>query len=282
MSKRVVFINDFRVYNKRYRNLTMKHFREIGYEVLNLGLFDTPFRTIVSALFERHVVSSNMKSNLFLLLFFWRKNVCIINGLGKFKYKKIFRFILIVLFFLNWRTKILFQNYLDYRYFKIYAKNKKFELIYGSGASKRIISSCDNTFVVCRPGKFNYVKEDIYNASRSLNRRFNLVGMELSNEYVNGVGYVPQNKIFAFGSVLFVPSGYGEGIPHVLVDAIFSDCKVLITKQQILSYGLSNMYNIIKIYSNKYLLCKFKDSAKSLVSVTQVNNKILNSLLDSE
>jgi len=279
---RVVFLNDKKIYNERYRRSTIDFFNQSGFETLSLGIFENPFKVIFIILFSKNIISSNMKSNILLLLFFFKKKVCIINGLGRHRYNKFFRFALICLLKLNYKSSIIFQNYADLRYFSHFVKSNRFILVHGSGATKRSVSKCNNVFVVCREGKFNYVKKDIYNASCSLNKRFKLVGMDLSNEYVNGVGYVNQSNIFTHGSVLYVPDGYGEGIPHVLVDAIFSECSILISKRQLISYGFYKMAVVTKVYEDKYLLCNFTNDIKKFISPSVVNKKIYKALFSNE
>ena len=51
-------------------------------------------------------------------------------------------------------------------------------------------------------------------------------------------GYVSQEKIFDYSNVLLIPDGYGEGIPHVLVDAIVSGIKIMVAEKMYRACGL--------------------------------------------
>ena len=57
------------------------------------------------------------------------------------------------------------------------------------------------------------------------------------NPIFTGIGYVPQEDIFKKANTFFQPMGYGEGVPHSLVDAIVSGMNVIINKKDFIGYG---------------------------------------------
>ena len=84
------------------------------------------------------------------------------------------------------------------------------------------------------------------------------------------VGYVEQNNILKYSNSIFVADGYGEGIPHNLVDAIVSGADIYLSKKNFINFGFykhieKKEYVItgdwIKITKNQKLveLCKIKN-----------------------
>ena len=51
-------------------------------------------------------------------------------------------------------------------------------------------------------------------------------------------GYVEGADIFSKGSIFLQPTGYGEGFPHTLADAIVSDMGIYISNKEYIRYGL--------------------------------------------
>ena len=54
-------------------------------------------------------------------------------------------------------------------------------------------------------------------------------------------GYVAAEKIFAGGGIFLQPSGYGEGFPHTLADALVSGMEIWISDREFLRYGLGRL-----------------------------------------
>jgi hypothetical protein len=194
------------------------------------------------------IIGSNLKTNLVILLFFWKKKIIIINGLGRFRRSKLLRLFLIFLIKYQFRNnKIFIQNYADYRYFR--SKNLKSTQVHwlpGSGGVKRQLgSTTSNVAVITResklPTQINSLK-DFARSDREL-RRLAIVGVEyteassLSDFRFDFMGYVSQNDILSFSNNLLVPDGYGEGIPHTLVDALSSGARIFLSKRNYIGYG---------------------------------------------
>ena len=122
---KIIFVNDKAKYNLRYRSDLMKQFSKI-YSITSLGLFDSAWaflNTLVKLLLCKNTVliSSNLKSNLVVLMFLWKKKVIIINGLGRYRESKLLRSLIIILVKLQFHNILIFvQNYADYRYFQKY------------------------------------------------------------------------------------------------------------------------------------------------------------------
>jgi hypothetical protein len=55
------------------------------------------------------------------------------------------------------------------------------------------------------------------------------------------VGYVDSTKIFNNSGIFLQPTGYGEGFPHSLADAIVSGMEVWISDIEYLRYGLGRL-----------------------------------------
>ena len=68
---------------------------------------------------------------------------------------------------------------------------------------------------------------------------------------MRNIGYVDQSKIMSFAKGFLVPYGYGEGIPHSLVDAIISGADIYLTKKNFISYGFYRYARYQKIFDTE-------------------------------
>ncbi|GEK73664.1 hypothetical protein HHA04nite_22080 [Halomonas halophila] len=102
--------------------------------------------------------------------------------------------------------------------------------------------------------------------------REGLAGRLLNNGRVDvvEVGFVPQDEIFYLGNVFVQPSGYGEGFPHTLADALVSDMRVIIDKGEYLKYGLWKMDCDAKMIAQGWLEVVAGSEAREKVSAKAV------------
>lgn len=250
MSK-VLLVNDKNILNKRYRSGLMRGFDFENIDYTSIGTFDTPFSFILkmSEAYSKSwiILSSNLKTNLIILLMYKLKKVIIFNGLGRYRKVRFFRKILLLLLKLNRKHTHIFQNYSDFRFFSRFSKTE-ISWVPGSGGTFRQSGKNDGFIVVTRSDKLKLVSSSIieFALSSSPKPKFFIVGCpeDTTKKYLgsyknfDAIGYVPQSDIFKSSNCFFQPSGYGEGVPHTLVDAIVSGLKVVVCKKDFVSFGL--------------------------------------------
>lgn len=291
--KRVVLLNDKELYNKRYRYPLIKELQRQGFQTTSIGLFDG-LRSFVNGLLalitERAWVSSNLKTNIVALLFFWTRGTIILNGLGRWRDKNLFRLLLCLLFFINWRKRILIQNYADYRYFSIFTPLRTFHWLPGSGGSTRSHQpdSPDHFLLVTRATKLPVVEASVEKFLEEFPSAKLLIAGCTSDEItpnlynrknVIGKGYVAQDKLFHGVTELFVPLGYGEGIPHVLVDALCSKVSVVITPMQYRQYGLFKVGGLQVFRRGNYVVIKAGDACHTRLGTNAISKQIIDAVI---
>lgn len=246
-------LNDKAEYNVNYRSGLMAELDSRGLKFKSIGLFDSVFSffyyIIALIILDRFFISSNMRSNIMFMLFFWRKGLVIVNGMGRNRTSRFFRFCINLFFVINVKKKIVFQNYADYRYFSFISK-RKYYWVPGSGGNKRPLGKSENIVIVSRDSKLPLIASSINIAFSLVDRKSQVVLVGCSkmivkdyfhDKKVSGTGIIPQNEIFSEGYRFFQPSGYGEGIPHTLVDAICSGMQVYIYKNDYIKFGLHRL-----------------------------------------
>jgi len=274
-----------------------------GCGVVSIGLFDdyaSFFAFIKSLLCPSVIVSSNLRSNIFFLLFPFKKGVIILNGLGRYRDIGFFRKMLIMLLRLNLRSKyVIVQNYADWRYMKRYvAKSENLMWFPGSGGSKRSVKKNDYSFfVVQRKEKFKCVVDDLIEfACLGHVRKINVVGcntqelqlfIDSENVSFSAVGYQDQDEIFYFGVNFIQPYGYGEGFPHTLADAILSGLNVYISSKLYVQLGLYKMdsISIDERYGSEWIKIQYGEKAKNIVGFSGANKfyySVINKLFEPE
>lgn len=248
----IFFINDKTEYNLKYRSNLMNKLSS-DYKVTTWGLFDSPIKslkTLLGLLFLKYtlIVSSNLRTNLFILLIVWKRKIVIINGLGRHRKSKLLRAVILFLINKQFRNNAIFiQNYADYRFFSKFSKGSS-EIIWmpGSGGVERQISSASGSIsVITRDEKIPTQLASIQDFLSKLPTQISLVLIGIKNDNVlnlknipfSSVGYVAQSKILKYSDSVLVPEGYGEGIPHIMVDAIMSNAKVYTSKRNFTQYG---------------------------------------------
>lgn len=244
-------INDTVALNNNYREKLIEELNNSISKVVCIGLFDkisvSKILTISSFfLTTTFVISSNLRSNIFSMIFFWTKGLVILNGMGRHRNRKFFRFVLFMLFYFNWRKGIAIQSYADYRYFMRYSGRKYF-WVPGSGGNIKSKGEIPNMVSIQRDTKINLVSQSLsLIASYYPNRTMFIIGCQNNHSLflqsnIQSVGYVNSNDIFLNGGIFIQPSGYGEGFPHTLADAIVSGLVVYIDSKEYIRYGLNKL-----------------------------------------
>jgi hypothetical protein len=247
--QKIIMVNDTVSINRNYREKLYKRLCVEFKNVSNIGLFDDKFIskfkfTLLTTMPSVFIISSNLKSNIFSLIHFWTKGVVILNGMGRYRYSKILRIILIILFKINFKKIFIIQSYADYRYFNRHL-SKNFHWIPGSGGVCKKIGPLQDILAVQRDDKLNLTGQNLLELSRHVGRKINIVGCT-KNTLKNFpgfsfVGRVNPKDIFLSGGTFVQPKGYGEGFPHTLADAIVSDMKIYINSNEYVRYGLHKL-----------------------------------------
>ena len=266
-----VLVNDKDIYNGRYRGPLIECLEKSGATYQSIGLFDgfgSFLMFIAKSCGSSTIISSNLKSNIIFMVFFWKSGVVILNGLGRYKRQPAIRKLIVFLIWINQRKALCVQNYLDYRYFRRYLSNNNLVWVPGSGGKKRSFGSndADSIVVVSRDSKISLVSESISDYAALIPLKVvKLVGCSESSfrdcgfdrSRVFCVGYVKQDNLFDNGGTFFQPSGYGEGIPHSLVDALISGMPVVLHIRQIIEYGFYKFNWTYERNGNPYVLLDY-------------------------
>jgi hypothetical protein len=247
MIKSVDFLNDSPGLNNLYRASLMDRFIKSDYTVRSFGIF---FLNGLRSIFQTDnvIISSNLKCNLIVFFFRRKKAIVIINGMGRLRQNKIFRWLIINLIKARGDNIVIFiQNYADFRYFSRFAKSKVYWCP-GSGGVRREVRDREKTITISRPGKFELVAESISKFVSRTGFEVDVVGCDdifIQNVHcskkIKGLGYLDQSEIFMTAKYVFQPSGYGEGIPHSVVDALCSNLTVIMERRQFIQFGLGKI-----------------------------------------
>lgn len=259
---KLLFVNDRRVYNSRYRSGLIDILTSHRCDVCSVGVFDSLLKVCFLLLYnrKRHIVSSNLKSNLLVsLLSPKNRSLIIVNGLGRWRQLRIARTLMLYLL-VHRNAALIFQNYADYRFTRLHFKTARIHWVCGSGGSVRKVSTTGaDFFCVSRNEKLNTVIESLIcfiNVFECSN--INVVGVDrvdadtlnlVTGTELSLVGYVRQENILNHGASFVQLSGYGEGFPHSLADALVTGLPVVIEKSQFVCFGLNKIgfvYDILR------------------------------------
>ena len=286
----IVFINDKSVFNYLYRADLIK-LLEINKseKIISIGIMDGA-KAILKIIWFVSVLrlpyfSSNLRSNIFCLIFIFRNGVVLFNGLGRYRKSYLFRSLLILL--LNFRkSSSIFQNYADFRYFRRFSKSTSY-WVPGSGGKVRAISKLNAFTVISRPDKLLALSVSLRSFIDDFDcERLSIVGcttsdvksLDFAADYLSAVGKVPQDDIFSFGNKFVQLSGYGEGIPHSLVDGIVSGLDVYLGRRDFVRYGLYKLGFEFKPVSTSWGILVCVPQARFSVSIDAVNAMYLSVL----
>jgi len=289
MNSRYFILNDKKKYNDLYRSGLLTFFEKHDLCVSSRGFFDSPF-SIIKLIFDvmlysNFSISSNLRTNVIFLCLFWKKGLVIVNGLGRYKNSCGFRLFISLLFSINPRKKVVFQNFLDFRYFRRYFKLKNIVWIPGSGGVKRKIGSSDNVVLVSRDDKVSFAVSSIKSfLKKRENVTLDIVGCKdellikelFINYNTNFLGYVAQDNLFVSGKFFLQPTGYGEGVPHSLVDALVSGMNVFIQQNLFIEFGLHVIGFEYNYHSGGWVEVLNNDSVAKKIGSNSITNKYLN------
>jgi hypothetical protein len=252
----VLILNDDAALNLRYRKALMSALIQEGHSVQSSGIFlagRPDLATLARLVFRWRapVVSSNLRANLVAMAAFWTSGLVILNGMGRFRKRPALRRLLLVLAKVNLRKAIAFQSYADYRYFHRFGGPKRKYWVAGSGGTARIIGPVGQLVAVQRNDKLSLVAKSLADLRHAwpTQSMLTIVGCtaDASKGELAGLagvtfaGTLPQEQIFSHGDTFVQPQGYGEGIPHTLVDALCSGMTVLIPNAEYLRCGLHRL-----------------------------------------
>lgn len=249
---KVVFLNDYTILNERYRADLIKSTAS-KFDTVSLGFIDRPFLFMlifIENLFccKNIIVSSNLRANLVSLLILRGRRILILNGMGRYRDSFRFRKFFLMLVNVNPNVRLCVQNFSDFRYIRRFSSAQKIEWVVGSGGSVRLHSKSKGVLLVQRDEKIALVSKSVLDfcSGGSFVGPFRIVGCQhyslLSAAFpgVNfeSLGYLQQSDILLNGDLFLQPSGYGEGFPHTLADAIVSKMKVAISDEAYTRFGL--------------------------------------------
>lgn len=252
----VLVANDRAYLNRYYRTELLALLESAGLCVHEIGLFEHG-RLSLSSLWrllfgnEDLIISSNLRSNTVALASIWKPGMVILNGLGRYRNSKFARWFIALLLRKNSRKAIIVQSRADYQYFRRYAPKARLFWIPGSGGSEKKIGTRERPVSVQRADKIANVADSLrqYYSATGSERSLVLVGCPDSSEMrehfpdfnLEITGRVDASNLFVEGRIFLQPTGYGEGVPHTLVDAIVSRMSVRIANIEFVRYGLSHL-----------------------------------------
>lgn len=260
----IYVVNDTDNLNVNYRSSLISSLKLEGFRTNSLGLFDRNYQNlkhIFQILSSKRVliVSSNLRTNI-VMLFLWHvRGLVILNGMGRLRKKKLARYFIVTLVWVNTRKKIAVQNYADFRYLRRFTRSSLISWVPGSGGTVRNHGIGSAKVAVQRDAKLFLVSASLINFLRNVPgpHKISVMGctqlsseLSLESNYhdIRCMGRVAQEDIFQHGRIFLQPAGYGEGLPHSLVDAIVSNMEVWIDRRMYLQTGLWKMgFELIEI-----------------------------------
>ena len=145
-------------------------------------------------------------------------------------------------------------------------------------STKRPIRESTDPIVITRDNKLRFVSKKLKQFSKRVNKVY-LIG--LSNLYErnsqHSLGIVPQEELFTKSKVFLQLDGYGEGIPHSLVDAICSEMDIIVQKSCWIKYGFYKYTKLTDcLHEDFYFLHASKcASIRKVVTLDYVNQQYL-------
>lgn len=293
VGKSVVIVNDRALYNRRYRAHLVGELEKVGFKVESIGLFDgvlSFFRAVFHSFSSRKIlVVSNLRSNILALLFFGGPCSIILNGLGRYRKNKRFRVLFVLLMKLNGKKVFIVQSYSDYRFFRRYCSSSDLVWIPGSGGSQKAIGLENHLVLVQRDEKIALVKDSVKDLIKKIECPMPIaivgcVDQDRLAEVFEGIdfscsGYVDAKNIFLSGSIFVQPSGYGEGFPHTLADAICSGMKIFIAHSEFIRYGIYKMPVSPEPLVDKWYAIKPTEALIDLIRKESVTDKYIKCIL---
>lgn len=247
MSNDIYFFSDTEKTILDYRLDLINLIEKKGLRVNKASLKNIIYR-IYSIYLSELIISSNLRANIFSLIFFYfKKKVVIINGLGRFRGIPFLRKMFIFLLSKTRKTNIIVQNYRDYRWLKMH--NIQSFFICGSGGRTFKLSAKNSDWIIIsRNSKIDLQQDSIkkfIDTKEFDGSKLIFYGIDSNNSLTSAIkglsefrGYVKPEEFFISSKNFFQPDGYSEGFPHTLADAISSGCNICISKKQYIQLGL--------------------------------------------
>jgi hypothetical protein len=223
-----------------------------GTDPESIGMFENgrpSLRALVRVGFGRApIITSNLRSNLVILALPWTRGLVIVNGLGRHRSSTLLRRVLLGLLRINGRKAIALQNYADYRWARRFGRHSDVQWVPGSGGIVKPVGADTALVLVTRDDKVAVIAPSLarlYDCAADVPplvvvgcRDAAGCGNALAGLPHHSVGFVDADAILSFGDTFVQPSGYGEGLPHSLADAIVSGMTIMIQKREVERYGL--------------------------------------------
>ena len=266
----------------------MQYFVASGYSISSVGLIDTPVKYIFQIFMFGFKFSSNIRSNFIFCLFFPVSGVVLFNGLGRMRGNFCFRYLIGLFTIVNFNKKFIFQNFADYRYYRLFF-SKHVLWVPGSGGVSRSVGDHEGLTVVSRPEKWELISASVFRFCKFYpNFSIHVVGcsqddisvdFNLDNLFFHG--YLPQSDILMNAIGYLSPSGYGEGVPHGLVDSICSSCSpIFLSRQDYIRYGFYKL-GYADSDSTGEFRCINSASLQPYLSSSSINTSYFNYIVES-
>jgi len=93
------------------------------------------------------------------------------------------------------------------------------------------------------------------------------------------LGYLPANEILSGGQTFAQPSGYGEGFPHSLADAIVSGMDIIIAPIEYRRYGLYKLQVVPDKRADSHIHFKSTQRLQDTLSAERITTKYIGLIL---
>ena len=185
-------------------------------------------------------------------------------------------------FSINPRKKKVFQNFLDFRYFRRYFKLKNIVWIPGSGGVKRKIGSSDNVVLVSRDDKVSFAVSSIKSfLKKRENVTLDIVGCKdelLIKELLLIAIPIFSGMLHRIICLSVVSFSYSPQVmeSQSLVDALVSGMNVFIQQNLFIEFGLHVIGFEYNYHSGGWVEVLNNDSVAKKIGSNSITNKYLN------
>jgi hypothetical protein len=248
-------VNDRRADNQRYRAPVIAELERRGLVVQSQGFLESVpgfLVTLTRVLGHRAdlLFSSNLKSNILVLAFGRGQTLILLNGLGRLRQRRWFRALFLLLLRNRKAVEIVVQSYADFRYLRRQRLTVPLHWVPGSGGSMKHTGDPGVAVLVQRDNKIALVAADLKSLFDTHRGTIELVVVGCRDQRRlaailpvphRSTGIIPTSDIFRDGGIFIQPSGYGDGFPHTLADAIISGMEIWISNRAALRSGVSRL-----------------------------------------
>ena len=278
----IIFVTDNLESIVKYRSKLI-NILSLEYQTFYLNVFSFAFLVNIFLNKKKIFVSSNGLCNVIILLLPIYK-VLIFNGFGRYEKSKFVRIFILIILKKFKKSTASVQSYRDYRYFRLHGA-RRINWVPGSGGTKRPINGRpEHSIIVSRKEKINYLHE-----ISGIHKNFAnvaVVGVEnyseiaLKYKNIKFLGIRSQDDIFDNAKLMLQLNGYGEGIPHSLVDAILSNLDISISKRVWIKSGFYKMTKhrpTTWMSNNNFYFLEngsvIKEELSSIVNIDAINKR---------